>query len=141
MSMVPTNPKEFKVYIDRLKQEQRSKVGAVCDFCGTPPGRWLFMGRPAIDGPETDLPFLFEPEWAACEACKVLILNRDRDGLLERAVEMVDHSIMSRDVSPEQKADVSFRRSQIAHTHGIFYKTWRREIQPKLNEPKNLRPN
>jgi len=57
----------------------------VCDFCNAPNPVWRFQARPflvdygAMAGAS-------DAGWAACDACRDMILANDRNGLVDRAM-------------------------------------------------------
>ena len=57
----------------------------ICDFCNAPNPVWRFRARPfLIDyGPITGES---DADWAACKACREMILADDRNGLVDRAM-------------------------------------------------------
>jgi hypothetical protein len=59
----------------------------ICDFCNAPNPVWRFRARPfLIDyGPITGES---DADWAACNACREMILADDRNGLVDRAMLM-----------------------------------------------------
>jgi hypothetical protein len=99
------NRREFKQHIEKLQREQRSKSGEVCDFCGQPPGTWVFLAHKAYAGWENDIPMEFAPEWVACEECKPLIEANNREALIERACHGFAVSFVTQDVPAEVRND------------------------------------
>jgi hypothetical protein len=133
---------EFKAYIERLQREQHTKFGEVCDFCGVPPGRWVFLAKKvAARWADDDLPMVFEPEWTACDVCKALIEKRDRAGLLQQAVSTAGKSYIMKDMPREFVMDLEERRRSVAQVHAIFWANWEEHIRPVQNGPENLRPS
>ena len=58
----------------------------LCDFCHGPNPNWRFGAQPfVLDYGEVRS--LSDADWAACDACRDLILAGDRDGLVERAMQ------------------------------------------------------
>jgi len=59
----------------------------ICDFCNAPNPVWRFRARPfLIDyGPITGES---DADWAACNACREMIVADDRNGLVDRAMLM-----------------------------------------------------
>ncbi len=63
-------------------------IAGVCDFCNNPNTTHLI---PVPVFGYIDLAALFgnssPTEWAACDPCWALFITRDKDGLLQRAIE------------------------------------------------------
>lgn len=136
------NNQEFKSYVERLQREQKTKFGEVCDFCGIPPGRWVFLAKAVRAMWAGDsVPFVFAPEWTACDACKTLIEKRDRNGLIEQAVSTAGKSYIQKDMPRELVMDLEERRRNVTQIHSIFWANWEEHILPVQNGPENLRPN
>ncbi|MGA1996339.1 MAG: hypothetical protein ABSH45_11235 [Bryobacteraceae bacterium] len=59
----------------------------ICDFCNAPNPVWRFQAKPfVVDyGPMVGAS---DADWAACDACRILILSDDRRGLVDRAMLM-----------------------------------------------------
>ena len=57
----------------------------ICDFCNAPNPVWRFRAEPfVVDyGPMAGAS---DADWAACDACRDLILADDRSGLVDRAM-------------------------------------------------------
>ena len=57
----------------------------ICDFCNAPNPVWRFRAEPfVVDyGPMVGAS---DADWAACDACRNLILADDRNGLVDRAM-------------------------------------------------------
>ena len=57
----------------------------ICDFCNAPNPVWRFRARPfVVDyGPMVGAS---DADWAACDACRGLILADNRTGLVDRAM-------------------------------------------------------
>jgi len=58
-----------------------------CDFCNAPNPLWRFRAEPfVVDyGPMAGVS---DADWAACDACRDLILADDYNGLVDRAMQM-----------------------------------------------------
>src|ERR1035438_7108962 len=57
----------------------------ICDFCNAPNPVWRFSARPFVVDYGT-MASASDADWAACDACRDLILADDRNGLVDRAM-------------------------------------------------------
>ena len=57
----------------------------ICDFCNAPNPVWRFSARPFVVDYGT-MASASDADWAACDACRALILADDRNGLVDRAM-------------------------------------------------------
>jgi len=57
----------------------------VCDFCNAPNPVWRFQARPFVVD-YGSLAGASDAGWAACDACRDMILADDRNGLVDRAM-------------------------------------------------------
>ena len=57
----------------------------ICDFCNAPNPIWRFSARPFVLDYGT-IASASDADWAACDACRDLILAGDRTGLVDRAM-------------------------------------------------------
>ena len=55
----------------------------ICDFCSSPTVTWRY---PAVTFSVEGITSV--SDWAACDSCHVLIETNDRDGLLDRSVNL-----------------------------------------------------
>ena len=57
----------------------------ICDFCNAPNPVWRFSARPFVVDYGT-MASASDADWAACDACRNMILADDRNGLVDRAM-------------------------------------------------------
>ena len=57
----------------------------ICDFCNLPNPVWRFQARPFVVDYGTMIG-ASDSDWAACDTCRRLILDGDRNGLVDRAM-------------------------------------------------------
>jgi hypothetical protein len=57
----------------------------ICDFCNAPNPVWRFSARPFVVDYGT-MSSASDADWAACDACRNMILADDRNGLVDRAM-------------------------------------------------------
>jgi hypothetical protein len=70
-----------------LLKEKRRTPSMVCDFCNAPNPVWRFQARPFVVD-YGSLAGASDAAWAACDACRDIILANDRNGLVDRAMQI-----------------------------------------------------
>jgi hypothetical protein len=60
----------------------------ICDFCHGPDPVWRFHAQPFVVDYGIGLQSASDADWAACEACRELIVTGDRAGLVDRAMQV-----------------------------------------------------
>jgi hypothetical protein len=60
----------------------------ICDFCHASDPIWRFRAEPFVIDYGIGVRSASDADWAACEACRQLILTGDRVGLVNRAMEV-----------------------------------------------------
>jgi len=93
----------------------------VCDFCSGPDPAWRYPARTFVDEASASLSVA---DWAACEACHILIETCDRAGLTERSVGLL---ICAR---PEMAASAEDIAGMMATLHDSFFENRAGEAQP-----------
>lgn len=102
----------------RISKEQP----AVCDFCSSPDVRWAFrceditatvLGFTADFSRMIEIPWHSDGGWAACPACKALILKDDRERLARRSAKRLARSTPGMPLSVALKV--------VTHLHKLFF--------------------
>jgi hypothetical protein len=85
----------------------------ICDFCHVPDPVWRFRAQPFVVDYGMGLQSASDADWAACEACRELVLAGDRSRLVDRAMQVAPRIA---GVSESEVRQLRF------WAHGLFFR-------------------
>lgn len=109
---------EFEAVI----QPASSAETLVCDFCNDPKPQWVFVpqGHLGMLNPIEGSLDNFSSPWSACSVCKDLVLDRNVDGTVQRALKNGIEKGMYAGLNRQQQRQV---RIQLKDLHWKFHQT------------------